>query len=116
MQKLVSELSGAELDYWVGMAENLSIELGKECTLLVSDDLYFAPYNPSSNPLQGYPIIEIARININSRVLPTRNIAIDKIDWRADIQGNYGMTGETALIAAMRCKVASVYGEYVTID
>ena len=110
MKKLVSELSGAELDYWVGMAEEQDFYKpysGQEIMLVrVGGELMI--WNPTTNPEQAWPIIERDKISLKSRCLPIKNYG-----WYAEIEGNYAMTGETSLIAAMRCFVASVYGEYV---
>lgn len=108
MKKLVSELIGAELDYWVGMAEGYKI---LENGILVdgNEDVvaYHEKYKPTTNPAQGWPIIDRYKIGclFNEKEqcwfasIPKQRITIYE--------------GESSLIAAMRCYVASVYGEFV---
>lgn len=113
MKKLVSELSGAEMDYWVGLAEEQDFYKeydGQEHLLVrISDNLI--TWHPSTNPAQGWPIIEREKIVV----------IFNKKEqcWFSGIPntGNsYCHDGETSLIAAMRCRVASVYGETVGDD
>lgn len=108
MKKLVSELSGAELDYWVGAAEGVKIIYSKAFNVLMYNNKSIGlacQWSPSTKPEQAYPIIERDKISVSyyfdtwGALMPTR------LDC--------DVSGETTLIAAMRCKVASVFGEYV---
>ena len=63
-------------------------------------------YSPSTNWSRGGPIIERERINISD----------DGGDgWKADDSIGHWGYGPTPLIAAMRCYVASIFGEEVEI-
>ena len=68
-------------------------------------------FNPSTEWSQGGPIIERERIAVDYR---------DTFDWWvAYVNGGtdeeYGCTGPTPLIAAMRCYVASVLGDEIEL-
>jgi len=72
-------------------------------------------YNPSTNWSQGGPIIEREEIVL---VNPTFGYFYTEYPWLAFIQGCTGEvfeTGDTPLIAAMRCYVASKLGDEVEI-
>ena len=78
--------------------------------------------NFSNDWSQGGPIIEQAGINIRPCYNNgNRNTGHDA--WRADIDfkngtmtlGKFTEYGETALIAAMRCYVASIWGHEIEI-
>lgn len=104
----VSELQGAMLDYWVAKAEGLQDARisGEVCrhTVIGTSILY----SPSTDWSQGGPIIERNRIDFmtnNEGALLAA--AFSKTD-------NKPMFGETYLIAAMRCYVASEYGDEVS--
>lgn len=109
-KKLVSELSGADLDYWVAKSLGYRHIIDKYET---ADDMfvcYFVDWSPSTNPAQGWPIIERDKIKICPQI---------NDNWYAFkglLVTQNGMQGETSLIAAMRCRVASVYGETVGDD
>lgn len=95
----VSELEGADLDYWVAIAIGMKN--------------YIYPgtgrrYSPSSDWSQGGPIIERERMSIRS-VTP-----MDTQVWYVELGLNCFAYGETMLIAAMRCYVASKFGEEVS--
>jgi hypothetical protein len=112
--KRVSELEGAELDYWVGRALTLpDIRISHDFyySVCVQDQPYdpivghdFKTFEPSSEWAHGGPLIEEWDIGIY-RIADT---------WFAD-SGLDGpeMGGSTPLEAACRAIVASVYGEYV---
>ncbi len=112
-KKLVSELSGAELDYWVATAEGKDayFENDRCFTAFIDGNIkYYYVYSPSTNPAQGWPIIEREKIGclFNEK---ERCWFASRPKERITIQ-----EGETSLIAAMRCRVASVYGETVGND
>jgi hypothetical protein len=64
-------------------------------------------YNPSGDWMQGGPIIEREGISIE--------YAADPEKWCACIMADQEVYGPTALIAAMRCYVASKLGDEVEI-
>lgn len=110
----VSELEGAELDYWVAKAMGLLL-LGRGKRTLMGND----KFNPSESWEYGGPIIERENITIYSPKIGTDSFAPD---WSANILGdltNKGIVrqgegyGPTPLIAAMRAYVASKFGDEV---
>ena len=124
----VSELTGHALNWAVAMAEGDKVyrpRLGrpadwdKEAYLKDgSDDRWVVrvenrrvahfvdwTYNPSKDWMQGGPIIERERINLWS----------EGHDWEASHYGEHIVWGESPLIAAMRCYVASKLGDEVEI-
>jgi len=132
--KKVSELTGAELDYWVAKASK-AWEWGheiyptmtldptfngarvitysddrKECILTPSNPMRQDPqrFNPSENWLIGGIIIQQFRIPICP--------CIDGswyAEYSTDGENVYETRGGTPLIAAMRAYVASKYGQEV---
>ena len=62
-------------------------------------------YNPSGDWMQGGPIIERERINLWN----------EGYDWEASLYGEHIVWGQTPLVAAMRCYVASKLGDEVEI-
>ncbi|WP_395350066.1 phage protein NinX family protein [Variovorax sp. UC122_21] len=105
----IADLSAAALDYWVARAEGLSpvitYEDGKaECRVESS------AYSPSSDWSQGGRLIERHRIMVAWNAdhwIAGANAPLD--DARDRI-----WLGRTALIAAMRAHVASVFGDEVS--
>jgi hypothetical protein len=113
----VAELSGAKLDCWVAKAEGLREPrvIGYCCFVTHYDescnlDLEVG-YLPSDHWSQGGPIIEresIATSNHRQGGMATHP------EWSAKMLGSSRIHfGPTPLIAAMRCYVASKYGEEV---
>ncbi|MCA7985176.1 phage protein NinX family protein [Burkholderia vietnamiensis] len=115
----VSKLGGALLDYWVARAEGIEPSrlilrdqpdaVGKMC---VRDDLF--KFNPSESWLLGGPVIGRQKIAIYWDVdewvalWHSESSASGTLHARGPV-----MAGETALVAAMRCYVASKFGEEV---
>ena len=120
----VSELEGAELDFYVAKANGWE-------KLLVCDPLHptdefynyvdsktgagqhpYGSWNPSTDPAQGWPIIEnhIFGLEKMGAVSPTdvawKAVAVYDDDWITQ-------EGPTSLIAAMRAYVASKLGSEV---
>jgi len=98
----VSELIGAELDYWVAKAGG------------VIGDTSFSDYMPtheagwkySTEWEQGGPLIHKYKINLIHELNGTR--------CQAQLSNHSGLiVGETPLIAAMRCIVAAKFGDNV---
>lgn len=113
--KKVSELESSELDYWVAKAEGYGTVFVNSAGCWI--EKYSkkrnpaAPFSPSTDWSQGGPIIERERIEIYPYVE-------DECEqyWRAailtDARPKY-FSSPTPLIAAMRCYVASKFGENV---
>jgi hypothetical protein len=110
-----SELSGAALDWAVAMAEGwqriTAQDNGGEHPWLAKHGKYQDPkhYRPSTNWMQGGPIIERERLSL---------LLIDKTGgWaaRTEAYPPAYIQGPTPLIAAMRCYVASKLGDEVQL-
>lgn len=103
----VSELMGAQLDYWVGAAEGLVVEIKDGvCFREVPDGK--RDYAPSKDWSQGGEIIEKENICWYEQG--------DELIVEAGELARYRMSLPVhipKLIAAMRCFVASKYGEEV---
>ena len=101
MLKKVSDLIGAELDYSVALAEG--------CVYGLPGTIH--AFSPSTKWSQGGPII--AREKIHWRMSEQD----DRMTYIASIFKKYNrpLTGPTELIAAMRCYVASKFGDTVEI-
>lgn len=107
MPKLVSELSGGELDYWVGMADGKDVAfVDGKCHLFT--ELVHWEYSPSSHWEEGGPIIDREKIALANHDDGVRRVAVidDPISWNTRYHG----FGETSLIAAMRAFVMSKFG------
>lgn len=112
-----AELSGAQLDYWVAMADGVK-DADIVDHIAIMDD---APpswcrlpngqqFHPSTNWSQGGPIIEREKIDITARDYKFAK-------WGArqpfERKNRKFATGPTPLIAAMRAHVASKFGDEV---
>lgn len=79
-------------------------------------------FSPSVNSGQGHDIIEeswigLVRPSLGQTPPIWRALSDFHGDRKIDPMGNVvGMWGATSLIAAMRCKVASVYGTTIELD
>lgn len=112
------ELEGAALDYWVARAEGKNYAENKEWGNATINDLgrcsiahrnwncakYF---EPSKNWGHGGPIIERERITAEPHYPG---------GWFATNGGADSFKGPTLLIAAMRCYVASKFGDEVPAE
>ncbi|MES1982441.1 MAG: phage protein NinX family protein [Pseudomonadota bacterium] len=127
--KKVGKLEGATLDLWVARAEGRCLhekqrasmgEGGTEYFCEVCDEPIYGSitrrdWKPSTNWLQGGPIIERERLEIMLRMTAGEWQG----EWRAiniwsDRENRYAQAyGDTPLIAAMRCFVASKFGAEV---
>ncbi len=102
-----AELTGVALDWAVAKCEELS-DRDNAATWL-KDYLIGFSTRYSTNWSQGGPIIERWEIDLNIAGIRT---------WRAktiSLGRLYDATGQTPLIAAMRCYVASKLGDTVDI-
>lgn len=95
-----SELQGAALDWAVAKCEGVIKGDALDIGFILEGG-----YTPSTDWAQGGPIIERERIN-------TWN---EGYDWEASRFGEHIVWGNTPLIAAMRCYVASKLGDTVGI-
>ena len=111
--KKVSELTGAELDYWVAKADgdNPCIEDGK-CMVIVSpgamagNETHRFYFQPSVDWRLGGPIIEREEIAVRPSVIPGAG-------WVACLDHGGFEQSESPLIAAMRAFVSSHFGDEV---
>ena len=98
------------LDWLVATCEGRTVELAAGYVYMFNDP---HPYTPSTDWAEGGPIIERERIRLDcawSDEWTAQN------PYNAKIDGYTGWTkGTTALIAAMRCFVASKMGDEVEV-
>lgn len=109
----VSELKGAALDWAVCMCEGCDHQESLEGSSV-------ARYQWSSDPTQGEAIIEREQIKVvegNPLYFPKGNEHGEHYEslWIATINEGGRFHGQTRLMAAMRCYVASKLGEEVEI-
>lgn len=117
----VSELEGTKLDYWVARAQGEpwyfyqsrggTAESPARAMPTFEEVQRTPEYRPSSDWSRGGPIIERERIELQTQIVGGEWLANA---CPADPQsGNYLWSGPTPLVAAMRCYVASKFGEGV---
>jgi hypothetical protein len=115
MRIKTSDLSGAALDWAVAQCEgddSIAACYYEDNTPLLLDEAPEPEWKPSTNWAQGGPIIERYCINL-FRLDPKTE---DNTNfWVAHIDGIYCRYGVSALMAAMRCYVASKLGDEVEI-
>lgn len=109
-----SELIGPALNWAVGMADKRAIKIGwskEKKAPLLDEGTHLTLYAPSTNPLEGQPIIEanLLQTGILDSCVP---IWFGKVHCDGDL---YESEGPTALIAAMRVYVASTLGMVVDV-
>lgn len=114
MKKYVTELQGAELDYLVAHAEGLASIIEGDVCYIDGKEVF----SPSSNSSQAWPILERENITINPQwnasVRVNRKI-VDPHGKEIVSSFNIYKCGQTPLQAAMRCYVASKFGEKVNV-
>ena len=115
MQVKTSELSGVALNWAVAKCEGLDITIGKteqgsKLTVLTPIDGLWRHFKPSTDWAQGGPIIEREAIEIKPQNFGEYWVALYP-QW----QTSHRQEGQTPLIAAMRCYVASKLGSPVDI-
>lgn len=104
-----SELTGAALDWAVAKCE------GEDSDYVLASDQFFLLHNENSSGLycyssdwsQGGPIIEQEMLTVG----PAKHQGYMAWAWPK----NQGYWGDTPLIAAMRCYVASKLGDEVDV-
>ena len=127
----VSELNGAELDYWVSQCNPLGRATGERHKLLqhsrgktcyyVGGGSLRSIFAPSTKWDQGGPIIHNERILLSPYKpnwwravhIPSGDEDISKLYPGDLIQPMIAYEAETPLVAAMRCIVASKFGQEV---
>jgi hypothetical protein len=106
-----SELTGAALDWAVAKCEGpnsvAACYYDEDNLPMCRDEAPHMEWEPSSNWAQGGPIIEREAITVE--------YTGDPDTWCACIMADQEVYGQTALIAAMRCYVASKLGDEVEI-
>lgn len=110
-----AELTGAHLDYWVGVADGVKLFSGSINEKVYADrgtaNDYAYVYSPSTDWSQGGPIIDRERpgfMHHSYRVGHKTEYSVD-----AFLPGRRHESGPTMLIAAMRAYVASKFGDEV---
>jgi hypothetical protein len=121
------DLIGAALDWAVAKCEYETIEIADmtsanevigKCLMWLghSDDFGTMCYEPSTDYSIGGPIIDREKITLIYVPEDDPNPLPDGDTWTASVETlDYGCTGKTVLIAAMRCYVASKLGEEINI-
>jgi len=112
MTKRTSELTGAALDWAVAKCEGVSVEYIDDSVTqcLLVTPLGSGVFAPSTNWAQGGDIIEREKIRLDT------SWREEDGHWAARIDGVGGWWGgDTPLIAAMRCYVASKFGDEVDV-
>jgi hypothetical protein len=116
----VYELTGATLDYWAAKATGREIawrSTGMVVRFLEGGPTDWRLFSPSTDWAQGGPIIERERILICACIRReygwTAFPGTPTDEEYAEEEGKGWSNGPTPLIAAMRCFVASKYGETV---
>lgn len=107
-KKQVKDLELWEIDYLVAKTEGKKVKLiddGKYGKYLMLNDCV---YSPTTNPSQAWPIIERERIKISPNFGSNNG-------WYASKDLLLITNGKTSLEAAMRCYVASKFGDEVEI-
>ena len=119
----VCDLEGAQLDYWVAKAEGIPVDMeGGDCWHASApgetvDGADF--YCPSSEWALAGPIIERERINVecwpdSNQPSSERTVFWAATRWGLEPRPDVHAEGPTPLIAAMRCFVASKFGDEVS--
>lgn len=107
MKKLIKDLELWEVDYLVAKAEGLEARIiNRECIVRVNEDWRLENYEPTTSPLQAWHIIEREFIKLSPQY-PN--------GWFASIGMLVSSCGKTSLEAAMRCYVASKFGDEAEI-
>jgi hypothetical protein len=135
MKIKTSELTGAALDWAVAKSKGITLYRSKEGKWMTADYGQFNPrhgapwWHPSTNWGQGGPIIEREKIDLtahlnyweaklwaNREVINGMPLAIATATLRSRrVSNSICMHEPMALVAAMRCYVASKLGDEVEI-
>jgi hypothetical protein len=112
MKVKTSELQGAVLDWAVAKAEGIELSNGCYNRLLIDGRMsagqkMLTPYNPSTDWALAGPIIERERIGFKYT-----GTAMEFVAWvNGELSTVNDQHGPTPLVAAMRCYVASKFGD-----
>jgi hypothetical protein len=109
MKVKVSELQGAALDWAVAKCDGYFVRNNSPHNEVLYMQQY--GYSPSTDWSQGGPIIEREFIDITYDAL----YGVWNSSIRTEAQGWVYGVGDTPLIAAMRCYVASKLGDEVDV-
>ncbi|NWF45390.1 DUF2591 domain-containing protein [Hydrogenophaga sp. D2P1] len=124
MKHKTSELSGSLLDAAVAKAECIEVAQCRGGYLAYAESArihaYSAKqYSPSTDWAQGGPLIEREEISLICPLFDSRLKWIAgvnaSVSSREALEMDHQQEGETALIAAMRCFVASKLGDEVDL-
>jgi len=115
VKKLVKDLELHEIDYIMAKAEGLDAIISDNvCRIRVNEDWKFEDYSPTTNPTQSWPIIEREGICLNIGMLSHEDNSV--LFWNSTFDDSILQCGKTSLEAAMRCYVASKFGDEVDMD
>ena len=112
-----SELIGPALDWAVAKCEFV----GTPPFIIVSGCIYTIEgdnWNPSTDWAQGGPIIEREGVSVSKYATSLNQppeAAWFASEWNDDVNMEHIQEGPTALVAAMRCYVASKLGDEIEI-
>ena len=110
MKIKVSEATNLQLDWAVAHCQNLQLHTEQYVVGVAGEDGTY--YKPSTNWAQGGPIIEEEKIHLTHRY----GELLSGNNWTAFLDKPHRYAeGETPLIAAMRCYVASKLGDEIEI-
>lgn len=110
--KLTSELTGAALDWAVAVCEEPNVAKRVE---IKRNPKSVANFQPSTNWAQGGPIIDREKIGVTFRDERDEWEVPNWSAWPTQTDDRQEIMGETLLIAAMRCYVASKLGHEVDV-
>ena len=120
IDNIQTDLRGAALDWAIGVAESEWLDITEDGLVQVGaiTPSGFAMYSPSTDPLQGMPIIEREHISIVRHLMPNGEYYWwatkgDPLSFCGDYSGFY--SGETALISAMLAHVAYKLGNTIEV-
>lgn len=124
--KHVADLDGEELDYWVALAEGYRPSVEKfwqNCPWKRANDswgeaIFLYRYEPHKDCVIAWPIIE--RYQFFFYLHPEGDgqrgaSLVLKLEGELPNYKTFDYLGQTYLVAAMRCVVASVYGDTVSV-
>lgn len=129
MKIKVADLTGAALDFAVAEADGhriiracTSVDFRGYAVLRSSlgiRERIGIEYAPSTEWAQGGPILDREKLSLDPPSAKERIVEVGVMEriayWRADSQDGHFTIGLTALIAAMRCFVASKLGDEVDV-
>lgn len=118
-KKQIKDLELWEVDYLVAGLEGLEAKI-KDNRCLVKDSISFYSYSPTTNPSQAWPIIEKTEIRLmcedNKKWWAEIRLFNDgKIAFNTSYDKAIVAIGKTPLEAAMRCYVASKFGDEMSL-